>query len=481
MKVEVNVKKKVFNDIYFPLLTNNSRYLVLYGGAGSGKSVFIAQRYILKLLNSNKCNLLAVRAVANTLRDSVFAELRKVIKSWNLVKLFKINVSDMRITCVNGNEVLFRGLDDVERLKSITFVNGELTDVWIEEASEVLEEDFKQLDVRLRGGTTLKQMTISFNPIDVNHWLKKRFFDRKEPKATVLKTTYIDNRFLDEEYKELLESYKETDPYYYDVYCRGMWGVFGKTIFNANEVNSQIERNITPCKIGYFILDEKKQYKWIEDENGDIQIYREIESGVPYVIGADTAGDGSDYGTAQVLDNTNGELVATMRTQNDEDLYTIQLDALGRYYNNALIGVEANFSTYPIRKLQEMKYPKQYYREVEDRITQKLQMSYGFKTTSLTRPLILSNLIAVMRENIELVGNKETLFEMLSFVRNGKGRMEAQNGAHDDLIMALAIAHYIRPQQKYEKAKEVIKPHYNFEFERPKASPYGNGIKITPF
>ena len=149
--ISVTINRSVFNDAYYPLLYDKARYIVLYGGAGSGKSVFAAQRYIVKLLESEKCNLLAVRKVSNTLRDSVFAELRKIIRKWKLDKLFDVKESDMRIRCANGNEVLFRGLDDVEKLKSVTFVNGELTDIWIEEASEIEEDDFNQLDIRLRG------------------------------------------------------------------------------------------------------------------------------------------------------------------------------------------------------------------------------------------------------------------------------------------------------------------------------------------
>ena len=452
MIVDIKIKRKVFNEVYYPLLDCKSRYLILYGGAGSGKSVFAAQRYIYKLLTASKCNLLAVRGVANTLRDSVFAELRKVIKAWKLSALFKITESDMRIRCVNGNEVLFRGLDDVEKIKSVTFVSGELTDVWIEEASEIAEDDFKQLNVRLRGGKSDKQIVITFNPIDVNHWLKKRFFDKTEAKATVLHTTYKDNRFIDDEYRQLLESYKDTDPYYYDVYCRGLWGVYGKTIFNAQAVNSQVEKNIQPIKVGYFIKTEKG-YEWAEDENGDIAIYEEPKQGYPYVMGVDTAGEGSDKSTAQVLDNTNGAQVARIHTTMEEDLFSDQIMALGYYYNEALIGIEANFSTYPIRTLQERGYPRQYLRETEDSITHQIKMSYGFKTTALTRPIILANLIAVARQNIEKIIDKVTLFEMLTFVRNSKGRMEAKEGSHDDMIMALAIALYIRPHQDFIATK----------------------------
>ena len=173
-EIKISISKKVFNDVYIPYLDNISRYLIFYGGAGSGKSFFVVERYIYKILNSKLMNLLTVRATGKSNRDSTFALFKQVINKWHLGMHFKINESDLRIKCLlNGNEIIFSGLDDVEKLKSVTFSKGELTDIWIEEASEILESDFNQLDVRLRGKGTKKQIVISFNPIDINHWLKK--------------------------------------------------------------------------------------------------------------------------------------------------------------------------------------------------------------------------------------------------------------------------------------------------------------------
>lgn len=218
MRVKVNIKKRVFNDIYFPLLDNEDRYVVLYGGGSSGKSFFIAQWLIYKML-TRKMNLLVVRQTANTNRDSTFALLKEVIHKWKLDELFKIN--DLRIKCINDNEIIFRGLDDSEKIKSVTFESGELTHVWVEEATECQEADIQQLKVRLRGGTTKKQMILSFNPVNVNHWIKKHFID--SGLATVVHSTYKDNKFLTEEDKKALESFKYTDQYYYQVYCLGQW------------------------------------------------------------------------------------------------------------------------------------------------------------------------------------------------------------------------------------------------------------------
>lgn len=475
--IDISIDENVLNDVYIPYLRNDSRYLVFYGGAGSGKSVFVAQRYIIKMLSQSKINLLCVRAVGNTNRDSTFALFRQIISTWNLSELFKVNLSDLRITCTaTKNSVLFKGLDDTEKLKSITFENGELTDVWIEEASEVAETDFNQLDIRLRGGSTKKQIVMSFNPVDINHWLKNKFFDKKLSNATILHTTYKDNKFLDSDYINLLESYKESDPYYYAVYCLGQWGVYGKTVFDAAKIQMRLDeiKGIT-CKRGMFIYYDDKEM-FVEADDGFIKMYREPVKGVPYVIGADTAGDGSDFFAAHVIDNTTGEQVSVLHKDNmDETLFAEQLERLGRYYNNALVGIESNFSTYPIKKLEEWEYPKQYVRETEDVYTHKPKQSFGFKTTSLTRPLLISTLVDVVRENIELINDESTLLEMLTFVRNEKGRPEAQQGAHDDLVMSLGITHYIRPQQEYTAQREGQKKKADWD-----STMYEDYYKATP-
>ena len=117
------------------------------------------------------------------------------------------------------------------------------------------------------------------------------------------------------------------------------------------------------------------------------------------------------------------------------------------YYNKALLGVEANYSTYPVKRLEMLRYPKQYVREREDTFTHKIVQSFGFKTTKLTRPVLIAGLVEIVRETPEYIVDKETLLEMLTFVRNEKGRPEAQAGAHDDCIMALGIAFNIAAQQ----------------------------------
>lgn len=246
-----------------------------------GKSYFIAQMLIYKLLTKSPMNLLVVRETANTNRDSTFALFKDVIHKWNLEKVFKI--TDLRIKCINGNEIIFRGLDDAEKIKSVTFETGELTHIWIEEATETSEADVNQLKVRLRGGTSKKQMILSFNPINVNHWIKKHFIDSGI--ATVVHTTYKDNQFLTEEDRQVLESFKDTDPYYYQVYCLGQWGVIGKTFFNAENISNRLVDTPKPIKTGQFLYDYDGKYiknmQFVEDVDGCIKIYELPKKRIP--------------------------------------------------------------------------------------------------------------------------------------------------------------------------------------------------------
>lgn len=494
----ISIPKRAFNEGYLEVIESKARYLVLYGGAGSGKSYFIVQRYIKKVLEGRMCNVLCIRNVGDTNRDSTFALFKQVIRKWKLGKYFKIRESDMRITCVTGNGILFKGLDDSEKLKSVTFEKGELTDVWVEEASEIEEADFKQLDIRLRGEGSKKQITISFNPIDVNHWLKKRFFDDKPGNAEILHTTYKDNKFLDADYVELLESYRETDPYFYDVYCLGRWGVLGDTIFDKNAIYKRLDEVREPLKRGSFffetyydgyeVLIKNPSIRFMEDPSGPIRIYRMPKKQVPYVLGGDTAGDGSDYFANQVIDNITGEQVAVLHQRYDEDIYADQTYCMGIYYNCALLGVEANYSTYPVKRLQNHRYPKQYAREKPDTYTGRTSLSYGWLTEKRTRPILIAEAVQIVRENAGLINDRETLEEMLNFVRNPKkkGRPEAAPGSHDDLVMAYGIALAIRRQQSKEAGfteADVPYGYYTKEMEEDynRASPEDRRLMLKMF
>ena len=484
MNVNIRVSKSVFNDVYLPFLDNDDRYLVFYGGGSSGKSYFIAQRWIYKLIHPTRCNLLVVRQTGDTNRRSTFPLLKQVISNWNLHEHFKINESDMRIKCkLTGNEVAFAGLDDVEKIKSITFENGELTHIWVEEATETQEADINQLKVRLRGGKSKKQIVLSFNPINIQHWIKKHFID--SGLATVCFSTYKDNKFLTDDDRKALEELKNIDEYTYEVYCLGKWGILGKTVFSARAIQQRLEEIPKPIKTGYFDYDYDgltiSNIRWINDkENGYINLYQlpNVPAFTEYCIGGDTSGEGSDYFTGHCLDARTGEQVAVLKHQFDSDQYTKQMYCLGKYYKDALIGIEANFDSYPLMELQRLGYPKQYVRTQQDTYTGKTEKRFGFKTTSLTRPTIISRLIEIVREHCDTINDKDTLEELLTIVRNERGRIEAPEGGHDDMMMGLAIAHQIREQVKFPSGVIDIQPNYQFGFERS-SSQYDYGETRT--
>jgi len=238
--VPVTISKKVFNDVYIPHLDNFARIQIVFGGSSSGKSVFLAQRGIFDVLGGGR-NYLICRAVARTIKRSVFTEFKRVIQAWSLQTEFKINETDLTITCQNGYQILFAGLDDIEKLKSITPAKGALTDIWIEEATEISSNDLRQLLKRQRGGdeSIPKRLTMSFNPILMSHWIFKDYFspigwadgqsNYRNDAISILKTTYKDNRFLTA--GDIADLENETDKYFFNVYTLGNWGVLGNVIF----------------------------------------------------------------------------------------------------------------------------------------------------------------------------------------------------------------------------------------------------------
>lgn len=198
---------------------------------------------------------------------------------------------------------------------------------------------------------------------------------------------------------------------------------------------------------GYITIHEEPRVKY--DESGEV-----IISKCPYVLGGDTAGTGIDYFTGKMIDNTNGRTVATLRKQKiDEDLYGEQMLCLARYYNDALIGIETNYSRHPIRVIQKYGYTNLYLRERVDEVSKKVERVYGFETTRKTKPIIIGELVELMRDpSIEV--DTETLKEMTTFVKKDNGKMEAIEGAHDDLVMAKAIAHFVSSQQTTQWIEE---------------------------
>ena len=227
----------------------------------------------------------------------------------------------------------------------------------------------------------------------------------------------------------------------------------GTGVFDNEQIVLRLERLPTPAGRGEFADGE-----WTESETGAITLYELPEEGVPYVLGGDTAGEGSDYFTAIVIDNVSGRIVAKLRQKYSEPEYVRQIFALGRFYNDALVAIETNFSTYPVMKLQEMEYPNQYSREREDTYTRQMKKSYGFRTDRQSRPRAIANLVEVFSSHPEWFTDRELLEEMLTFCYNEDHRPEALAGKHDDLVMGAAITYAVRHQQRMTVLTEPEKP-----------------------
>ena len=259
----------------------------------------------------------------------------------------------------------------------------------------------------------------------------------------------------------------------------------GKNVFNTAVILDRLSRLKKPIKRGYFIYDydglKITNIRWVNDKDGYIKLYYlpNQPAFTEYCIGGDTAGEGSDYFTGHVLDAKTGIQVAHLKHQFDADQYTRQMYCLGMYYNKALIGIEANFDSYPIKELQRLGYPKQYTREVQDTYTGKTEKRFGFKTASLTRPTIISKLVEIVREHCDTINDRETLEEMLTIIRNEKGRIEAPEGGHDDDMMGLAIAHHIRDQVVFTNEPIIINPQTHFNVEKQYQTQYDYGNKRT--
>lgn len=227
----------------------------------------------------------------------------------------------------------------------------------------------------------------------------------------------------------------------------------GTGVFDNEQIVLRLERLPAPAGRGEFTDGE-----WTESETGAITLYKLPEEGVPYVLGGDTAGEGSDYFTAIVIDNVSGRIVAKLRQKYSEPEYVRQIYALGRFYNDALVAIETNFSTYPVMKLQEMEYPNQYSREREDTYTRQMKKSYGFRTDRQSRPRAIANLVEVFSSHPEWFTDRELLEEMLTFCYNEDHRPEALAGKHDDLVMGAAITYAVRHQQRMTVLTEPEKP-----------------------
>ena len=242
--MNINVK---MNPCFKEVDRSRKRYIVMKGSAGSGKSVDTAQNYILRLMKDKGRNLVAMRKSDITNRDSTFAELTGALYKMfgdKYDKYWQVNKSPLMLTFKpNGNQIIFRGMNDDkqrEKLKSITFPKGKLTDVWLDEATEFTQADLEIIDDRLRGELPegqFYQIRMTFNPVNKNHWIKKVFFDIPDSNVLTHHSTYLGNRFIDDAYRARMERRKLVDPEGYQIYGLGEWGEIGGLILHNWEVS----------------------------------------------------------------------------------------------------------------------------------------------------------------------------------------------------------------------------------------------------
>ncbi len=276
------------------------RYRVVKGGKASKKSSTAALWYIVHMMKYPQANLLVVRAVQRTHADSTYAQLKWAIRQLQVEHLWRAGREPLELCYIpTGQRILFRGLDNVEKLASTTVDKGVLCWVWLEEAYEIASEaDFDKLDLSVPRGEVpeglFKQTTITFNPWSERHWLKGRFFDRSDPRVLAMTTDYRCNEFLDDTDRALYERMRLENPRRYAVAGLGEWGhseglVFENWVvepFSLQELRREGLRHIFGLDYGYsndptaFIaaaVEESTKRLYIYDEhyqtrmlNGDI-------------------------------------------------------------------------------------------------------------------------------------------------------------------------------------------------------------------
>ena len=202
-----------------------------------------------------KIKILVCRRYGTTLRNSCFALFKEILTKWKLIEHCKVNSSNLIITLPSGSEIIFLGLDDETKLLSIAGI----TAVFIEEVYEVPKEIVEQLNLRLRGGNTQKQILMAFNPINKSSWLYE-FCNNLPPDALYIHSTYKDNPFLDKSYVEQLESLITTNPAKARIFCFGEWGTDPEGLvltnwrteeFNPSELAKRGLEHRCGCDLGF--------------------------------------------------------------------------------------------------------------------------------------------------------------------------------------------------------------------------------------
>ena len=285
------------NKIYLPDVVGKGykefwnfkgRYRVCKGSRASKKSKTTALWFIYNIMKYKNANLLVVRKTYRTLKDSCYTELKWAIHRLGVDAFFNCTQAPLEITYLpTGQKIYFRGLDDPLKVTSITVDVGSLCWLWIEEAYEINSEaDFDMLNESIRGeveGNLFKQITLTFNPWNDRHWLKKRFFDNPDADTLAMTTNYTCNEWLDEADLQVFETMKEKNPRRYQVAGLGNWGIVDGLVyenwkeqeFNIDDVRTSATTSVFGLDFGYTndpsalfcgILDVKAKKLWVFDE-----------------------------------------------------------------------------------------------------------------------------------------------------------------------------------------------------------------------
>lgn len=279
--MKINLKKSIFNKAYLPYLQDYSkRYEIYYGGAGSGKSKFVSQKLVYKAMQSLR-KILVLRKVNRTTKNSTFQILQDTLSEWKLLPYCKVNKTDFSIMLPNGSQFICIGLDDQEKLKSIVG----LTDAWLEEATEFTQNDFNQVDLRIRERVDASQIILSFNPVSKANWCFLQFFkedptlDAFRAGCNIVHTNYLDNKFLPDEYIKSLLLLETTNPVFYKIYALGEFGSLDKLVYNNWQ---SIEFDYTQIKgkrclgldFGYTNDPTALTCSIVDDENKRLYVYQ---------------------------------------------------------------------------------------------------------------------------------------------------------------------------------------------------------------
>ena len=282
-ELHLRISKSIFNSSFVSILNDNTHDIILLlGGGGSGKSYFSFQRAIIRCIQ-DKRKYLITRKSAVDLERSCWADVMSALDFFQIKDSVKINKSLKTINFPNGSQMLFMGLDDSQKVKSIP----DITDIIVEECSEISLETFSQLKQRLRGsGQARNQIVLQCNPVSKTNWVYKHFFQEgcKEDNCLIHRSTYKDNRFLNQTTINALENYKNTNPYFYRVYCLGEWGSLSKQIFTNYEIQ---DLDLESLRAASYMLLVGLDFGYVNDpttiicslldeENKTIYIYNEF-------------------------------------------------------------------------------------------------------------------------------------------------------------------------------------------------------------